>query len=80
MREAAVVPRASRPLAQVLETLAGEAGIVGFRARSRLRRAHAHLERAERMLDGLTPSAHRSRVFIEPLNFRFAVLARYPPL
>jgi hypothetical protein len=36
-----------------------------------VRRAHAHLERAERMLDDFVPRAHRIRVEVEALLHRF---------
>lgn len=36
-----------------------------------VRRAHAHLERAERMLDDFAPRAHRIRVEVKALLHRF---------
>ena len=44
-----------------------------------VRRAHSHLERAERMLDCLTALAHRLRVLVEPPLHGFEHVLVLPP-
>jgi len=43
-----------------------------------VRRAHPGFERSERMLDGLAPQAHFSRVLVEPALHDFEKLLMLP--